>query len=85
MLRSYQYDLLLPKVFVEIDGADHFEPTGLGRNQEDPYVAMWFECFIKNNSTSCNTYFFDSNDDNNICKGGPPMYSCNVNGTIQSI
>eukprot|EP01084_Bolivina_argentea_P204765 349742_1 len=76
VLRSYQNDPLLPKVFAEIDGADHFEPTGLGRNQEDPYVAMWFDCFIKNNSTACNTYFFDSNSKDNICAGGPPMYSC---------
>eukprot|EP01083_Nonionella_stella_P266090 900581_1 len=69
--QSYLNDGLLPKVFAEIDGAGHMEPASIdgGQNREDSYVAVWFDCFLKDNATACNQYFFDANSKDNICSG----------------
>lgn len=79
--QSYNVDPIQPKVYVEIEGSGHMEPSNQGKNREDAYVAIWFDCILKQNSTACNHYFYDNSSDDNICSGGPPVSSCNVNVT----
>jgi len=77
---NFDKDPVKPKVCAEIEGADHFEPTGLGPNREDGYVGAWFDCWIKGNATQCD-YFFGDDKTKNICHGGPEMTKCQVDGS----
>merc|ERR1712228_491641 len=81
VFESFQDVSVEPKVFAEIEGANHFEPCTDNPDREAAYIALWFDCWLKDNSTACGEYFFDSSSKNNICSGGPRMTSCVVNGT----
>jgi len=60
------------KVFFDISGTTHMEPTNIGGNREDQAVALWFQCYLK--GEQC-----DKVKGAEICKqvtGGKSMYSC---------
>eukprot|EP00483_Globobulimina_turgida_P008508 UN08525 len=61
-IKGFNVDPILPKIFAEITNATHMEPTNGGLGREQPYVAAYFECMIKNNSNNACPYFFDKND-----------------------
>ena len=81
VMNSYKEDPIYPKIYAEIKGADHFEPTGFGKNYEDPYVGLYFDCWIKGNQTACDNYFYDEKSRDYICTGGVEMYKCLLNTT----
>eukprot|EP01084_Bolivina_argentea_P024428 45516_1 len=74
---NYGYDPFKPKLFAELKGVNHMDCTSGGPNSEDAYVALFFDCQIKRNTTACQ-YFWNSNDQYNICSQGPPMTKCQV-------
>jgi predicted dienelactone hydrolase len=75
---GFEADPILPKICAEIKGATHFDPTDVGKNLEDPYVASYFDCHIKQDANACHYFYSDGPD--NICTGGPPMTRCEIHG-----
>eukprot|EP01084_Bolivina_argentea_P022156 41179_1 len=81
--QAFTDDPIRPKIYAEIKGGTHFDPTSSGRNDEDAYVAMFFDCWIKDINSACD--YFYSTGNKNICTGGPSMTKCQLVGNKTSI
>ena len=73
VLKGYNEDPILPKIFAEIKGASHTSAMEM----EATYIGQYFDCMIKNDQTACD-YFFNITSPNNICTGGLAMSQCTV-------
>eukprot|EP00483_Globobulimina_turgida_P007967 UN07983 len=81
--KGFDDDPIEPKICAEIKGATHFDPCDIGKNDEDAYVAMFFNCWIKGDESACE--YFYSRGNKNICTGGPTMTKCQLVGNKTSI
>lgn len=64
----------VPKVFAEIRGATHFEPTMKGPCRMKDHIAAMFDCHLKGNAQRCSKVYGTNSD--SLCAGGIPMTAC---------
>lgn len=75
VIRSYKKDPIKPKVVAEITGANHFEPTTLGKNRITPYVNQYMLCHVKGEKSAC-PYIYGK-DASSVCgQKKIPMSEC---------
>jgi predicted dienelactone hydrolase len=72
------------KVFADVSGAGHFEPTLLGKNRLNGYIIAMFDCHIKAQMPQCQKVY--GADDDSLCvnhTASIPIEDCaHANGPI---
>lgn len=64
----------VPKVFSEISGAGHLEPSTGYPNRHTPYVIAMFDCHLLGNKSQCDKVYGNGKDA--LCGGSVKMTDC---------
>lgn len=71
----YQATTAKGKVFAELTGANHFEPTNVGPCRLNSYVPSFLDCYVRSNATACDRIYGNGVD--SLChSSGIPMTGC---------
>jgi len=63
------------KVFADISGAGHFEPTRIGKNRLNSHIVAMFDCHLKGRSSQCKKVY-GLRDDSLCVTATIPMEQC---------
>jgi len=71
----YEQVVGVSKVFADVEGAGHFEPTAIGSNRLNSHIVAMFDCHLKGQLTQCNKVY--GTDSDSLCATTSiPMHEC---------